>query len=102
LRKHGKIDDNQHEIIAALRKIGCSVISLANVGGGCPDILVGCRGINYLIEIKDSAKVPSKQRLTPDQVEFHRKWDGQINICTTVDEAIALVNTQKKAIIEKQ
>ena len=49
VRKYAKIDDNQPEIVKALREIGCSVQSLASVGGGCADLLVGYQGINVTI-----------------------------------------------------
>ena len=44
-----KIDANQNEIVDALRKAGCSVQILSSVGKGCPDILVGRGGRNYLL-----------------------------------------------------
>lgn len=86
-----KIDANQNEIVAALRKIGCSVQILSSVGRGCPDILAGFRGKNFLIEIKDGSKPPSGQKLTPDQVEWHANWNGQVNVANSVEAAIEIV-----------
>lgn len=86
-----KIDANQPEIVAALRKIGCTVQILSSVGKGCPDILVGYRGRNFLLEIKDGAKSVSAQKLTPDQVEWHDLWNGQVNVVNCVDQAIEIV-----------
>lgn len=43
MRKYGRTDSNHAEIAAALRKAGASVVSLASVGNGCPDLLVGFR-----------------------------------------------------------
>lgn len=86
-----KIDANQTEIVAALRKIGCTVQILSSVGKGCPDILVGYRGKNFLLEIKDGAKPVSAQKLTPDQVEWHDLWSGQVNVVNCVDQAIKIV-----------
>ena len=48
MRRAAKIDENQPEIVDALRAMGCSVTILSAVGNGCPDILVGFRGINLL------------------------------------------------------
>lgn len=86
-----KIDANQNEIVSALRKIGCSVQILSSVGKGCPDILVGFRGKNFLIEIKDGNKPPSGQKLTPDQVEWHASWNGQVSVANSVEAAIEIV-----------
>ncbi|HJP47915.1 hypothetical protein [Acinetobacter venetianus] len=46
MRRAAKIDANQTEIVKALRKFGASVQSLASTGKGCPDLLVGFRGMN--------------------------------------------------------
>ena len=48
----GKADANQLEIIEAFLKCGCKVIDLSKVGGGCPDLLVGHRYGNDLVEVK--------------------------------------------------
>lgn len=86
-----KIDANQPEIVAALRKIGCTVQILSSVGKGCPDILAGYRGKNFLLEIKDGAKPVSAQKLTPDQIEWHDLWNGQVSVVNCVDQAIKIV-----------
>jgi len=79
VRYAAKIDENQPEIVKALYQAGCDVQTLAAVGKGCPDLLVSIGGKNYLLEVKNSDKPPSAQRLTPDQVEWHRKWRGQVD-----------------------
>lgn len=86
-----KVDLNQMEIVATLRKIGATVQSLATVGNGCPDLLVGFRGINYLMEIKDGEKVPSAQKLNPDQIKWHDKWCGEVCVVTSIDEAFEVL-----------
>lgn len=86
-----RVDDNQGELVAALRAIGCSVCDLSGVGCGVNDLLVGFRGRNVLIEVKDGAKPPSARKLTPAQVIFRAEWRGQYAVATTVDEAIAIV-----------
>ncbi len=35
-----RVDDNQREIVKALRAVGACVQSLAEIGQGCPDLLV--------------------------------------------------------------
>lgn len=76
MRRAAKVDANQPEIVAALRKLGCSVKPCHTVGEGFPDLACGYRGQTYLVEIKDGAKPPSARRLTPDQVKFHDEWRG--------------------------
>ena len=86
-----KVDANQRDIIAALRGVGASVQPLHTVGGGVPDLLVGYRKRNYLIEIKDGVKAPSARRLTPDQLEWHGAWRGSVSVVTGVLEALAVI-----------
>ena len=61
--KHGRRDANQAEIVKALESVGASVLDLADVGRGCPDLLVGYAGREWLIEVK----MPTG-KLTPDEV----------------------------------
>ena len=97
MRRAAKVDANQPEIVAALRAVGATVQPLHAVGKGCPDILVGLQGRNWLIEIKDGAKRPSERTLTPDQVEWHRVWRGQVSVAESVEDALKIVGTQRKA-----
>ena len=64
MRKRAKLDVNHLEIVATLRKCGASVVSLASLGDGVPDLLVGYRGKTALVEIKDGDKPPSQRELT--------------------------------------
>ena len=82
-----KVDRNQPEIVAALRAIGATVQPLHTVGRGVPDLLVGWRGANLLLEVKDGAG----KGLTPDQVEWHCQWRGQVCIVRSVDDALAVL-----------
>ena len=71
MRRAAKIDGNQTELVKACRTLGCSVVSLAAVGKGVPDLLVSIKGITWLVEVK----MP-KGKETPDQVEFAANWQG--------------------------
>lgn len=87
-----RIDANQPEIIKALRSVGCSVQPLHTVGDGVPDLLVGFRSRTVLMEIKDGSKPPSKQALTPDQVQWHSEWRGSpVEVVRNVDDALAAI-----------
>ena len=90
MRRAAKTDANQAMIVGALRACGARVLSLAAVGKGCPDLLVGHRGKLYLMECKDGTKPPSARELTPDQIDFHMDWYGlPIHVVNSADEAVA-------------
>ena len=91
MRRAARIDDNQVEIVAALRQIGASVQALHSVGSGCPDLAAGYRGANYFLEVKDGSKPPSARSLTDDQKDWHRGWRGQVAVVRTVAEAFAAI-----------
>lgn len=91
MRIKGKIDANQPAIVKGLRALGCSVVSVAGIGGGCGDLVIGRAGVNYFLEVKDEDQPPSKRRLTEDEDKFHKDWRGQIDVVENLDEAIAVV-----------
>ncbi|WP_386681891.1 hypothetical protein [Loktanella sp. R86503] len=91
MRYAAKVDDNQPEIIEALRKAGCSVTPTHQAGKGFPDLAVGRQGRTYLLEIKDGSKIPSKQKLTDDQVRWHGAWLGHKAVVRNVGEALEAV-----------
>jgi len=74
MRRAAKVDRNQDEVVGALRAAGVLVLSLAALGKGVPDLLCAFHGRLVLIEVKDGTKAPSRRKLTPDQVEWHRDW----------------------------
>lgn len=94
-RRAAKVDANQPEVVTALQGCGATVQYLHAVGDGCPDILVGFRGVNYLIEIKDGAKPPSATKLTTWQEKWHVKWNGQAEVAYGIDDALAIIGVTK-------
>lgn len=76
MRRAAKVDANHQEIVHTLRSVGASVQSLATVGNGCPDLLVGWNGKTILMEVKDGAKAPSARRLSEEQIKWHSDWNG--------------------------
>jgi hypothetical protein len=90
-RQTSRVDDNHHEIVRVLREVGATVHDGAAIGDGFPDLIVGFRGINYLIEIKDGSKIPSRRRLTPAQEKFHSTWRGQATTVTNELEALSAI-----------
>lgn len=91
MRKYGKTDRNHPQIVRELRKLGHSVLSLADIGGGAPDILVGRAERCWLFEIKDPDQPPSGRALTEAEVKFHSLWKGQIAVIETTEQALKIM-----------
>ncbi len=93
MRKYGKIDANQPEIVDALRSIGAHVTILAAVGGGIPDLLVG-------YDVKDGAQPPSARLLTSDQKRWHAEIAATARvrpyIANSVSDALAIIGLGPK------
>lgn len=80
-------DGNEADIVKGLRGVGASVLDLGNVGGGCPDILVGFRNRDFLMEIKDV-----KGKVSPVQTVWHSRWRGRpVAIVRSLDEALIAI-----------
>jgi Holliday junction resolvase len=91
-----RIDANHEQVVSALRAAGASVQSLAGVGKGVPDLLVGFQGKTLLMEVKDGRKTPSERRLTEDQVRWHGAWNGgPLAIVDGVDAALRMLVVMK-------
>jgi hypothetical protein len=88
MRRAARIDANQTQIVSALRSVGASVELLSAVGKGCPDLMVGYRGLNILMEVKDGNKPPSERKLTSDQIVWHSNWKGVVFLVTSVQDAL--------------
>lgn len=99
MRKAARTDANQEQIVSCLRGYGMSVQSLAAVGKGVPDLLVGWRGKNFLLEVKDGKKPPSQTQLTPDQIEWHGAWRGaKPHVVHSVNEAVSVILESFKSV----
>ena len=90
MRRNPKVDANHKEITDALRAVGASVVSLAAIGRGVPDLLVGFRGGNYLLEVKTT-----KGFLTPDQIEFTTLYRGSVVVVRSAAEAYAAIGIKE-------
>ena len=90
-RRAARIDSNQSDIVEGLRQIGCSVLSLAAVGNGVPDLLVARNGRTCLMEVKDGDKAPSARKLTPAQEKFKPEWKGEIHVVESRLQAVGIV-----------
>lgn len=77
-------DENEPEIVKALRDIGATVIELDKF-----DLLVGFQGRDYKIEVKNPDK---RWRITDVQKDLIDNWRGSpLHIVKTVEEAIAVL-----------
>ena len=81
-----KIDENQPEIVAALRKAGISVFSAASLGKGFPDLVCALGEKVWLIEVKGPKGKPTKP-----QLEFMASWRGVVHIARTPEDALQIV-----------
>ncbi len=82
MRRAARTDNNQHELVEALKKIGARSYYIKEP----VDLVVGFRGRSILLEVKRPGKV-----LTKAQEEFIAAWPGEVHVCRTIDEAIAAV-----------
>ena len=90
MRRAARVDANQAEIVAALRAVGASVQDLHCVGEGVPDLVVGFRGQNYLIEVKGLTEL-----LNGREARWHDAWRGQVAMVWDVDSALQAIGVME-------
>jgi hypothetical protein len=93
MRRNARVDANHARIVAALKKCGATVQSLATVGMGCPDLLVGWNGRTILMELKDGTKPPSARGLTTLQEKWISQWCGSSVVIVT--DELGAINALK-------
>lgn len=91
MRRAAKVDGNQSKIVNMLRLVGCTVQHLHTIGKGCPDLLVGYQGRNYLMEVKDGTRPPSDQKLTDDEKDWHDSWRGNVHVVANERQALEVI-----------
>ena len=91
MRRNARVDDNQKEIVEALRKFGATVLITSQLKN-CFDILVGYNDVNYIMEIKDGNKPKSKRKLTEGEEVFMNTWrGGKYHIVNSIEEALNVI-----------
>lgn len=81
-----RADENQTTIIRALKRVGASVVVLSQQGDGCPDLLVGFRGRNWLLEVK-----PPGRTLNLRQVAWRGNWQGSAVAISSWEQALEAI-----------
>jgi len=104
MRRAAKVDENQSEIVAALRAVGCKVQSLAQLGQGVPDLLVGTpapRRELVLLEVKDGSRVASQKQLTEAEKQWHSVWNlYKVFVVESTPQAVDLVRSVARVEID--
>jgi len=86
MKLKAKVDRNQAEIVEFLRSKGATVFCSHQIGKGFPDLVVGYKGKNFLIEVKNT-----KGKLTPKEKEFLSFWKGKIHVVSSIEETEKLL-----------
>lgn len=80
-------------MVDALERVGATVERLS--AKDAPDLLVGFRGVNTLLEVKQPAGKrggTSHRDLLPGQAEWHAAWRGAAPVVVrTAEEALAAI-----------
>jgi hypothetical protein len=90
-RRGCRQDANQSDIVEALRKVGASVYDASPMGNGFPDLIIGFRKKNYLLEVKNPASGYGRSKLAGQQAAFHATWQGCAAVVRTAEEALQVI-----------
>ena len=93
-RFSARTDRNQPEIVKAARGVGATVRITAALSDGGGDLIIGYRGFNYSVEVKDGTLPPSGRVLTPKEASFMRDWRGQHGIIESVEQLFMLLGVK--------
>jgi hypothetical protein len=92
MRKRARIDANQPALVALAKAYGASWVSMAPLGEGVPDGLLGHQGTTHVVEFK----MP-KGSLTPDQRTFIREWNGSpVHVLRTEADVARLLTQERR------
>ena len=93
MRRAARTDANLEQIVAAFRKLGCSV----NVrNDDMADLDVGFGGVSIIVEVKDGSKPPSARKLTPGQIKRRATWTGGIRLVENLEHVREAVDTLRR------
>ncbi len=87
MRRAARVDDNQADIVEALRAAGCHVY----VMGKPVDLLVSRAMCWYVLEVKRADKAKRKSAYTKEQIEFMRDARARVSVVSTRLDALHAV-----------
>ena len=95
MRHAERREENEKEIVRELRIRGASVHQIDDTD--CPDLLVGYKGKNYLLEVIGGAKFKKYRQddgLSPGQAEWHLKWKGSARVVRSAYAAVLAIGAE--------
>jgi hypothetical protein len=103
-RHRGSKDGNHDKVVARFREFGCTVAELVDTGlEGWPDLVVGCIGLNHLVEVKNPDTRYGQAGLSPAQGVFARDWrGGPVYVVYTENDATTCVLAWRTAARPKR
>lgn len=91
MRRNAKVDRGHFEIGVAVQDAGYSFLSLAALGRGKPDALIGADlSRTFLIEIKSPDAKGARKTLNAAQSEFFSTWHGEKHVVTSIPQVLDL------------
>ena len=93
MRRNARVDKNHSEVVEAFRALGASVLSLAPLGRGIPDLLVAIGGVTWLVEIKSK-----KGKENDLQLEWAENWRGARAVVRDTQGVETVVKTMRLTI----
>lgn len=94
MRKRGRTDRHQPEVVKRLRAEGWSVLITSNLGSGAPDFFRAKDGKTEAIELKESTG-----KLTTDELHWLTEWKGECDVWFCYDNGL-VVDWEGKVIME--
>ena len=85
--RYGRTDANHAEMVKCFQDLGCTVVDLSQVGGGMLDLLIGCVGVDCIVEVKTE-----DGELRTCQENFIARWRGRMPaVVRTQQDCVELV-----------
>jgi hypothetical protein len=102
MRRKANRDKGEAAIVAVLREVGASVEFLDLKDG--PDLAVGFRGRNYLLEVKDElgprgGSSRDGQQLGEGQARWHPSWRGSVDVVRSPRDALLAIHAIERGEI---
>lgn len=88
MRRAARIDANQPEIVKTIRAMGASFQHTHQIPGAL-DGIIGYKGVDQRVEIKDPEKPPSARKLTELEEKEFAEWNGRTPVVIeTIDDIV--------------